>query len=165
MHYLYSFLNIILALFFILFGSVTLLLPWSETIRNHVIAFITENAWPWNLFGVGFILIGIAIGAYTLLTKKKRYFSSRQGANETIISEKVIDDYLRTYFTSQFPSEEVLYRFTIGKKAFHLIVDLPFAPVENQKEVIDKIESDMQQIFREFIGYTKELKFSFSFGK
>jgi hypothetical protein len=163
MHYLISFLNLILALFFILFGSIALLLPWSLTIRDSVARFISENSWPWNLFGLGFILIGIAIFAYTLLTKRKRYFSTKQGFNETTISEKVIDDYLRTYFSKQFPAREIPYRFTIGKNTFHLIADLPFVPLEDQKELVDKIETDIQQIFREFIGYHKQLKFSFSF--
>lgn len=163
MHYLFSFLNLILALFFILFGLITLLLPWSENVRSHVVAFINENAWPWNLFGLGFILIGIAIGAYTLLTKRNRYFTSKQGSNETTISEKVIDDYLRTYFAGQFPSQDIPYRFTISKNKFHLVTDLPFIPLENQPEVIQKIEDDIQKIFRDYLGYKKELKFSISF--
>lgn len=163
MHYLFSFLNLILALFFILFGSIALLLPWSETIRDHVARFISENSWPWNLFGLGFILIGVAIGAYTILTKRKRYFSSKQGSNTTTVSDKVIDDYLRTYFSKQFPSREIPYRFTIGKNTFHLIADLPLVPPEDQQELVNKIENDMQQIFREYLGYDKQLKFSFSF--
>lgn len=163
MHYLFSFLNLILALFFILFGSITLLLPWSETIRNNVVTFISENAWPWNLFGLGFILVGVAIGAYTILTKRKRYFSIKVGDNMTSISDKVIDDYLRTYFLKQFPSQEVPYRFTLGNNSFHLTADLPFVPLDDQQDLLRKIEDDMQQLLREFIGYHKQLKFSFSF--
>lgn len=163
MHYLYSFLNLILALFFILFGSITLLLPWSHTIQHHVIHFITENAWPLNLFGLGFILIGVAILAYTLLTKKKQYFSIKLGQNQATISDKVIDDYLKTYFAKQFPSQEIPYRFTLGKNTFHLVADLPFVPPEDQNKLLDKIENDLQKLFYDFIGYHKQLKFSFSF--
>lgn len=163
MHYLFSFLNLSLALFFILFGLITLLLPWSETIRSHVVAFINENAWPWNLFGLGFILIGAAIGTYTILTKRRRYFSTKVGPNETTISDKVIDDYLRTYFAKQFPSQDIPYRFTLGKNTFHLTADLPFVPLEEQQELLLKIESDLQKLFYDFIGYRKQLKFSFSF--
>ena len=165
MHYLFSFLNLILALFFILFGSITLLLPWSETIRNHVVDFINDNAWPLNLFGLGFILIGLAIGAYTILTKRKRYITIKQGANETTISEKAINDYIRTYFSRQFPSREIPYRFTLSKNAFHLIADLPFIPLEDQKQIVERIEEDLQKIFREYLGYDKQLTFSFSFEK
>jgi hypothetical protein len=165
MHYLHSFLNLILALFFILIGIITLLLPWSETIRNTFVTFINENAWPWNLFGLGFILIGSGIGAYTALTKRKQYFSIKLGPCETSISEKVIDDYLRTYFTKQFPSQDIPYRFTLSKNTFHLTVDLPFVPIEDQKELLSKMEEDLQGIFREFIGYRKKLNFSFSFAK
>lgn len=163
MHYLYSILNLVLALFFVLFGFITLLLPWSETIRNHVVEFISENSWPWNLFGLGFILIGIAIGTFTMLTRRKRIYSTKQAQGEITISENVIEDYLRAYFTQQFPTHAIPYRFAFQKTGLNLEIDLPSVPHEKQKDLLNKLEEDIEHIFRDFIGYEKELQFTFSF--
>lgn len=160
---IYSFITIIIALFFIVFGTLTLLLPWSETIRTTVIAFIQENSWPWNLFGLAFVLIGLALAAYTLLTSRHKYFKTKVGLNETVVSDAVIQDYLQSYWEKLFPRKEIPSRFNLKKNKIQIYADLPYIAHEEQKDLLKKIELDLSECLRDTLGFRKTLELNISF--
>lgn len=164
-NFLYSFITFIIALFFILLGTLTLLLPWSERIQGLAIHFIHENQWSWNLFGLGLLTIGFGLAIYLWITSRRRYHTFKIGLNEVIISDHVIDDYLRTYFAKLFPTQEVPYRFTVKKNKLKVVADFPFLPIEDQKELLNKVSHDLTEILRDFLGYRKTFELSISFEK
>lgn len=163
LYFLNTSLTLILALFFILLGGFTFILAFSRYVQANLLDFIQNNFWILFLFGLGFILIGIALGAYSFLTHRKSYLSTKTGSNLTAISENVIHTYLESYFEKLFPDQKIPFRFLIKKKKMQVIADLPFFPLEDQKNLLNLIEGDLSEILSENIGYTESLELILSF--
>lgn len=155
----------LVALLFILFGTLALLLPWSESVRYTAIHFIEDNIWPWNLFGLAFILIGITMGFYLKVTRRRHYYTLQMGAHDTLVHQNVVDGYLQAYWERVFPMQEIPYRLTLRRKKIKLSADLPFASADEQKKMVDQIQNDLSDIFRRLLGYQKNLALTLSFEK
>jgi hypothetical protein len=163
MHFFYLLFTFILALFFILLGTLSLLLPWSQEVREVLIQFIQTETWPWNVLGGVLFIIGASLLIQIWLSRRKRYHLIQVGLNEAIVSDKVLDDYLRSYFEKLFPTQEVPYSFTIKRHKLKITADLPFVPQEDQKKILEKMSEDLALILRDFLGYRKSMDLSISF--
>ena len=164
--FLHAFTSIVLALFFIMLGIATLIIPWSDTIRLLTIHFIEYNVWPWNLFGVGFLLIGFGLFAPLCLMRKRHYFTIYMGeSHQATINESIIQEYLHTYWKQLCPSHEILCHLLIKKRNMQISVELPYFPQEQQATLIKKIELDLPEMMRYCIGYDNDIELSISFEK
>ena len=163
LYFLNTSLTLILALFFILLGGFTFILTFSSSLQANLLDLIRNNFWILFLFGLGFVLIGITLSAYSVLTHRKSYLKTKTGSNLTLISENVIHTYLESYFEKLFPEQRIPFRFLIKKKKMQVIADLPFFPLEEQKNLLNLIESDLSEILSEKIGYTESLELILSF--
>lgn len=165
MRLIYSFITFVIALFFILLGIMTLLLPWSLSTREMVINFIEFNTWPWNFFGLGFLVIGLALIAHIWFSSRFRYYTVHIGPYSTSLSENVVDDYLRSYWQRLYPHTDIPYQFSFKKNKIQISVDLPYSPKDRQKEQIQQIEEDLSEMMRNFLGYRQNIELSISFEK
>lgn len=158
-----SFITFIIALFFLLLGIMTMFLPWSETIRIYVVQFIEHQSYPWNLLGIGFLLIGIALLAQLWFTRKRHYYTIVIGKNRSTLTDNVIDDYLRIYWKKLLPKEEVPCKFQLKKQKLVINADLPFFPQSQQEELIKRIEEDLTALMRDVLGYKQPITITLGF--
>lgn len=156
-------IGIFLSLFFLLLALITLFLPWSPTVRTEIVDFLLSNTLALTLIGFAFLMIAIGFIFQLVHGFKRRYISFQEGALKTDISEQAVDDYLKGYFQDLFPYSEVPCQLTLKKKKAHIVADLPYVKPAEQKSLVEKIEKDLSEIFRDFLGYRKELLVSISF--
>lgn len=164
-HLLYSFLTVIIALFFLILGFFAFFLPWVESLQVIVINFIRFDAWPWNLFGLGLIIAGLALLGHVWYASKRTYLTLKTGIYETTIHQSVLDDYFRSYWQKLFPKQEIPYHFALKRRKILIHADLPFFPKEEQGALANRIKEEISGILRDFLGYPYQMEISLSFEK
>lgn len=162
-HLFYSLISLTVAIFFIMLGVLTVLLPWSPSVRTDLIQFILEDSLAIFLFGFVFICVGLAIVIYIILGTRRSYYRLKGGTQSVHIDEAVVQDYLDTYWKQLFPKTSIPTRLQIKKNKIHLIADLPFIPHAEQKKVLERIKTDLTEIFGSFLGYREPFYFTASF--
>lgn len=162
-HFFYSLISFIVGLFFILLGVVGILVPWSPEVRSHLVRFIQEDSVFIFLFGLGLLIIGLAIATFVILSTRKRYYEIRSGENLVKIDEALFQDYLNIYWKQLFPKYEIPNRVALKKNKIYVTADLPYIPDSQQKALIERIERDLNDIFTRIIGYSHEYVISISF--
>src|SRR5262249_26201196 len=135
----YSLISLAVALFFLLLGIISLMLPWSPSARSELILFILEHSQTIALLGLGWILIGLSIVVYTLLSARHHYLYLRSGPRSIKIDESIIHSYLETYWKKLFPHAEIPHRVTLKRNKIHVTADLPYVPANEQKAFLAKV--------------------------
>ncbi|MGA8165317.1 MAG: hypothetical protein WB791_09925 [Waddliaceae bacterium] len=160
---LYSFFNILIAIFFILLGIIGMLIPRFSSIRTLLIVFIQEN--PIILSLVGFLLtvIGSAIVLNILLSTRHRHYRIRSGKHTITINESLIQQYLDSYWKELFPEHEIPNTLVMKHNGVHITADFPYLPPSQQQPFLEKIEKDLSRIFTTMMGYDKEIFLDASF--
>lgn len=151
--YLFFGISLIIGAFFLLVGLITLLLPWSDTIKNELTRFILENSLIFSLFGLGFLLIGISLILYAWHGAKKRCLYLKTGKNSVVLDENVVQNYLETYFQGKFHNQNIPVSFKIKKKYLLVSANLP----KISSEEVAKIKEDLNDIFGRLLGYPHDI--------
>jgi hypothetical protein len=159
----YSLINIAIAIFFLVLGLVAIMLPWSPMVRTDVIQFILEDSIAIFLFGFVFLIIGLVLVIYTLLSTRRSYYRLKGGPQSILIDEQVVQDYLDSYWKHLFPQAVVPNRLQIKKNKIHLVADLPYVPAAEQKQLLESIKADLTEMFSSFLGYKEPFYLSASF--
>jgi len=162
---IYSLISFIVAIFFIALGIVCSMIPWSPDIRYSLVRFILEDALAISLFGFAFLIIGMAIAANILIGSRRRYYYVKSGQNVFQIDESIVFNYLNTYLEHLFPKKEIPCRLTLKKNKISITVDLPYIAEEKQKDLLDRIQSDLHELFKAKLGYQDEFYLTASFKK
>jgi hypothetical protein len=163
-HILYSILNFLFALFFIMLGILGILLPFSASVRIDLIEFLLENSIAIGLFGFGFVIVGATmLGNLYLNSRRKCLYVSNNPV--TAIDEAVLYHYLDAYWKQTFPKEVVPTRLQLRKNRIKIFADLPYTVPEEQSSSIKRIEQDLQDIFKRILGYSQEFILSLTFAK
>ena len=61
--------------------------------------------------------------------------------------------------------EEVHSDLRIRSNGIEITADFPHVPMAKQREILERIEEDLQKQFEDILGYHKEFLFSVSFGE
>lgn len=162
-NFFYSLISLLTAIFFILLGIASVMLPWSPFVRTELVQFILGDSITIFLFGFAFIIIGLAIAINIILSSRRKYFHLHSGPKSIWIDETIIQDYLITYWKQLFPQSEVPSKLTLKKNKIHLIADLPYIPLDQQKDVLERIKNDLSELFGTFFGYQEPFYLSASF--
>lgn len=141
------------ALFFLMLGVVSILLPWSPKARTDFIQFILEDSLAISLFGLGLITVGIGIAINIIMGARRKYYHLRSGSRSILIDETLIQDYINAYWKQIFPKNHVSNRLTLHKNKIHLVADLPYIPIGEQKQLLERIKNDLAEHFSNFLGY------------
>lgn len=166
MYYLfYSLISFIIALFFILIGIVSIMIPWSAGVRSDLIRFILEDSLTISLFGFAFVVIGLAIVINILLNSRRSYYHVKSGQSAITVDEAVIQQYLSLYWKQLFPQSEIPFKLNIKKNRIYLSADLPYQPIEEQRPLLERIRHDLRKLFSSHLGYDSEFSLSISFQK
>lgn len=160
---LYSLISLTIALFFLTMGVLCVMLPWSPTVRADLVRFILEDSVTISLFGAGFVLVGLAVIINIAFNARHSYYRIRSGPKAISIDESIIQDYLNTYLNNLFPGANVPNRLTIKKNKLYLAADLPFVPIKEQKQLLEKIKNELSDLFSSTLGYRDAFYISASF--
>lgn len=162
-HFLFSLISLIIAIFFVSIGIVSILIPWSENVRTALIGFINEDALAISLFGFTFIVIALGMIANIFINSRKKYYYVKSGNYDVAVDETVIQQYLTRYWKELFPDSEVASRLTLKNNQIHVSVDFPYQPTEAQKLILDRVKDDLQRQFASNLGYEREFFLAASF--
>lgn len=159
----YSLISLFVALFFLLLGILAMMLPWSPNARTDLVAFILEDSLAIFLFGFAFFAIGIAIITQIILYTRKSYFHLKSTPRSISVDETVIADYISGYWRDLFPKSHVPSRLTLKKNKIHITADLPYIPQSEQKDLLEKIKNEIDDLLHNVIGYRDTFYLSASF--
>jgi len=162
-HLLFSLFSLISAIFFLLLGIFAVMVPWVPALKVSIIRFLQENSIVISLFGFAFLIVGTAIVINIILGTKRRYYHVKSGQNAVSVDENLIKGYLETYFHDLFPGQEIPSHLVIKQNKIHVMADLPTIPMEEQKDILEKIEKDLGEVFTTVLGYRNEFYLNISF--
>lgn len=164
-HFFYSLIKFCIGLIFIASGIAGMLVPWSAAIRTAFIEWLLEGSMDIMLFSFGFFVIGVYLVIYSLQHARIKYHRIKIDDPSIQISETLVQDYLGSYWKSLFPSSDVPCKLEMRKKKIAIQADLPFIPMDDQKELLQRIENDLSELFRKIFGYRHRLDILISFNK
>ncbi len=163
-HFFYSLITFIVALFFIVLGVLAILLQVSFNVRSEVISFILEDQLLLSFFGIACILIGFAIVSYLMTSFKKRYIKIKSKDNHAFyLDENLFQDYMKSYWKQLFPNQEIPNHIVLKKNKVLITADLPYVPDAQQKALLSRIDHDLKDVFKRLLGYHREYIVSISF--
>lgn len=159
----YSLISLVIAIFFLMLGVVSLMLPWSPSAQADLIELIQKDSMNLAFFGFGFILIGLSIVINIALSARHHYYQVKSGPYSVQVDEAIIQDYLDSYWRQLFPRSEVPNRFMIKRNKIHITADLPYVPPSEQKALLKQSSDELAQLLESFLGYRKPVSLSASF--
>jgi len=162
-HLFYSFVNLIIALFFICTGIVVVALPWSPEIRESLIQFILKDSLVLSFFGLAFIVVGLALFMNILLSARRRYYYVKSSEKDIAVDEAVIQQYLNQYWKQLFPNQDIPNRAFLKKNQIYISADLPHVPHSEQGPLLERIKQDLENIFGSILEYNQEFHLTISF--
>ncbi|KAF3362098.1 Uncharacterized protein PHSC3_001409 [Chlamydiales bacterium STE3] len=162
-NFIYSFITFIIALFLTALGFLAILTSLFEHIRTTFSMFVLNNALFLFLFGLCLFVSGLAFACYILLSCKRKYVIIHSGSREVSISETLIREYLKIYWKQIFPSQEIPVRLLLNKNKIKIAANLPSTPYEEQKNLLQRIEKDISDLFRDILGYREDIELAISF--
>ncbi len=163
LHFIYSLISFLTAIFFILLGIIGILIPWSSNIRQEVINLIADHSIAISLFGLSFIAIGVAVAVNILLSSKPKYYQFTVGKNFVYIDEKIVQRYLSEYWKELFAGQEIPNRITLKNNQIDVVADLPYVNPDQQEELLTKIQNELTDLFSDLLGYHQQFHLSVSF--
>lgn len=164
-NFVYSFITFIIALFFTLFGFFSILTSLVFHIRITFANFILNNPLLLFIFGLCLFACGLALITYILLTSRKKVIVIRTGKNAVSVDEALVQSYLNAYWAKLFPNHDVASYIIVKKNLITIVANLPSVDYEDQKLLLERIESDIQEIFKDIIGHQDEIELDLSFQK
>jgi hypothetical protein len=147
----------ILGTFFCVVGAFILLLPWSSFLQILTSQWLTQYTFLFSCFGFGLVLIGFSTVFYACVSNKYRYLHIRIGPRAVSLDEKLIHNYLETYWQQLFPDTPPAFVVHLKKQNVQIIAEFPFLSVEQQKEFLKQVEDDLSHLFRKIFGYSQEI--------
>ncbi|MBA3957498.1 MAG: hypothetical protein H0X51_03765 [Parachlamydiaceae bacterium] len=157
------FANFLVAAFFVLLGGIAILLPWSITMRTELVSLILENSIAISLIGFVVLLVGIAMLISLWMSTKKRYYYLRVSNKLVAVDEALIQTYVEAYWRQLFPVEEVPSRLVLKRNKIKIVANLPYKAPEERKLFLEKVQADLQDIFRRILGYSQDFSLAISF--
>ncbi|OJU79865.1 MAG: hypothetical protein BGO10_01585 [Chlamydia sp. 32-24] len=162
-NFLYSLLLFIYSFLFILVGIVLMLLPFSLAIRESLIFFI-QNHWSITfLFGFVIFTVGLATIFGIIFSKVPKYFTIHKHLGLVEIDELVIQKYLDRYWKTLFPETDIAQTIEFKKNGLNVYVDLPTVALEDQKNLIERIDQEISQLLFDNLGFRGDLDLNLKF--
>lgn len=156
-------MSVLVALFFILFGVICLIFPWSEAMKSAVMDFIQHSSIAIAWMGLVVLTIGVVRLIYVALGMKPAYYRVKTDAKAIWIDEAIIQEYADNYWRSQFPAGTVANRVAVKKNKIFLSADLPYVPSQEQKAMLHKFQKDLADLLSLILGYKHSFTLSVTF--
>lgn len=144
-------------LFFFFFGLFSAILPWSFSLQNALNHFIAIHYLSLCLYGIALCSIGILIILHTYQKNKHHYVSMCIGKWNVTLDENVVRQYLETYWKKYMPNESIPFSLSFQKRSLHITAEFPPLSLEEQRELLEQIQSDFSDLFGRILGYPHEV--------
>lgn len=161
--FFYYLISFILAIFFIAVGIVSLALPWSISTQTALIHLILEDSVAISLFGFSLVVIGLIIIINIGINTRRRHYTIRSGSHAITVDEIVINQYLSAYWNQLFPDRDIPSTLSLKNNKIYITVDLPYLPMGEQKELLEKIRKDLSLTFAKVLDYREEFYIAATF--
>jgi hypothetical protein len=168
MHFRLSrFLNVCLsttlAVLFCSAGLLAIVLPWSPDLQNEAARLLFGNSLVLVLLGCGLVFMGISLFTYAMVALRRRYMTIRTGDRSIKADMELIHQYLAAYWREKFPATPILCRIHVHKQSLQVIADLPYVPLEEQKQLLKKASDDFAELFGRVLGSSYDVQLIASF--
>lgn len=160
---IFSLITFVIALFFILLGVISVLIPWSEVVRQMLIDAISHNSLAISLFGFAFIVIGFTVVFDILINSRKSYYRIKSGRHDISVDETVVQQYITASLKELFLDSDIPSRLKLKNNRFHITIDLPHQSSAMQSALLEQIKEELQRQFASQLGYKEEFFLSASF--
>lgn len=150
--------------FFVIFlifgvGVLFLALPYADYFRIQLINLLIR---PSNIcFIIGGLFLGFGTLLFILLfsMNRRRYFQLEMKGAKVEVEEKVIRDFVSTYFKALFPGSNPVSGIAIkGKSMIELIISLP---QEKEEGFFEQVEEELGGILARRLGYQNRFSLTF----
>lgn len=162
-HFFYTLSSFLVALLFLIIGTVTISMPWIPEVHATVLHFLVEQTLALSLLGFLLILISIAILVYLALTRSEKVLYIKKGTHSISVDHKVLEGHLDAYLKELFPSDEIPHQLIIRKQRILISTDLPYRPKQEQESLSEKMYDDLVHLLEDQFSCTKDLYLSLSF--
>ena len=162
-NFFYFLFNFVTALIFLLIGVVSFILPWSAGVRTDLVQFILEDSYLIFLLGSLFLLLGVFTLINLWLNFKRRYYHLKSTNRSILVDETIFQQYLDTYWKQLFPNNSIPSHVIVGQKKLKITADLPYVPLSEQKALLNRIQTDLEELFSNYVGYHRDYHISISF--
>ena len=162
-HFLYSLITFCIALFFILFGIIGIILPLSTGMQTLAVNLILQQPVLIFLFGISLLAIGIVTALNIMLGTRRQYFHIKVQGQPVSVDSALIQSYVKTYLDDLFPGKEIPFQLKLKKNKISVIVDLPAIDESQQSALLDRISDELRELFTSFLGYKHHFHLSASF--
>lgn len=162
-NFLYSLIQFVIALFFILVGIVGMMIPWSSAVRTKLVQFIQNDALAISLFSFAFLIIGTALATYIIMNSKRRYYHIRSDKYTVKVNEAIIEQYVSSYWKQLFPNRDIPSHIVLKKNKIQITADLPYLPMDQQQNLLERIKADLETLFKQQLGAKSEFNLFASF--
>jgi hypothetical protein len=163
--FVYSSVTLIIGLFFVLLGSVGILLPWAEKIQHALVRFIQEDTFALSLFGSALIVVGAALLLYVILSGRRHSYYLRSGAKAVALDETVFQQFLGHYWKERFAEREIPCRILLKRGKVCISADFPFLSKEQQRPFLESLKNDLQAVLADQLGYRDQFELYATFQK
>ena len=158
----YRTMNFLIAIFFVLFGTLAFLLPWIAHLRLSAIEFLLGNSIAMTFIGLGFIMVGVVM-LMSVLGRRREYYHLRTGDRAVLIDEDLFNSYVRDYWQRTFPDQEFSSQVKVRNNRIIIVADLPPLPFEDQRNFLKTVEQDLSDLFATTFEYKHSFSLSISF--
>ena len=110
-------------------------------------------------------MIGAAIALNVLLGARHRYYKINSKNASATVDDAVVLEYLNAYWKQLFPTHDIPCHLTIKENKFHIAVNFPNLPLQEQKPLLERVKKDLAGMFTKILGYSEEFYLSASFQK
>ncbi|MDJ0651600.1 MAG: hypothetical protein QNJ27_01100 [Simkaniaceae bacterium] len=146
---------------FLIFGTGALFiaLPYADYFRIQLVNMLIHP--PNFCFAIGGALVGFGTLLFTVLYLMNRrcYFQLEMQGTKIKVDEKVIRDFVSTYFTTLFPGQNIVNAIAIkGKSMIEVILSLP---QEKEEDFFEKVQEELGAILAHRLGYQNPFLFTF----
>ncbi len=165
LHFFHTLLKLAQAVFFLAFGAIAALIPWSTRLQELVVQFVRDHYVAVSLAGLGFLALGVVLSMHWRRGTKRHYHYIRSGARSVAIDEQLVDSYLKSYWQDCFPELDIESQASLLNHQLQILVHFPPVSKAEQKQILTRVQNELEELLTQSIGYHEPFRLRATFGE
>lgn len=164
--YFFTAITLIFAFILILFGAYFFIFPQTGEFRQELYRLLNESDHFYWILGTLLSLTGlILLIASFFVTKRDHFFVTYQSRGPIELDPSIIKSYVEEYLKEFFANEALSVDLALKAGKIHIVADLPKVAFKDQKEIVERIQKDLRNLFETTFDYKEDFYISLSFEK
>ncbi|MFT4553315.1 MAG: hypothetical protein ACI9S8_001953 [Chlamydiales bacterium] len=151
-----SAMNLLFIAFFFITGATLLLADFYPQIQGFAADFVKQHDLGLKSVGALIVAFSTALFAFFCRLHRRNYFNFRMGNNLISVSEEAISETLIPYWKKLFPDENINFQVKIPNNVIEIWVDFPAIPSGEEKNLLQRVEEDLERLLGNLLDYRKE---------